>query len=76
MGKLKNNHGFTLVEILAVLIILGVLIGIVAPRIITFDKGVSDRKAAYETAAETRKDVYNQYLGIEPEETEDDISGE
>jgi len=65
--KLSNNKGFTLIELIAILLILGVLIGIVAPRMIGVDKTVEDRIKVVETAAETRKDIYNKYFGIEGE---------
>ena len=68
---LNNNLGFTLVELIAILLILGVLIGVIMPRFISFDDKVEANVNTYETNAQVRKDVYNQYFGIE-KETEDE----
>ena len=40
-----NNKGFTLIEILAVIIIIGILTAFVVPKIVTFDK-TADKIAA------------------------------
>jgi len=67
-----KNDGYTLIELLAVLIILGVLATFAVPKLITVDKTANEQKQTYQTNAETRKDIYNQYLGIEENEEEEE----
>jgi type II secretory pathway pseudopilin PulG len=67
MRKINNNLGFTLVELIAILLILGVLIGVLVPRYMSVDDHVETKVKTYETNAQVRKDVYNKYLGIEKE---------
>jgi len=68
--KLKNNKGFTLIELISVMLILGILAVIVVPKFIDFDKSSETNIKKYETNAEIRRDVYNKYLGIEKEDSE------
>ncbi len=63
LQKIRNNKGFSLIELLGVLIILGVLFALVVPHVIDFDsnaKGVSEN---YEGKAQERLDVFKQYGG-------------
>lgn len=62
--KKLNNKGFTLVELLAVIIILAIVVGITIPAVLTtVDKS---RNQAFETAADTAADwldrQYQSYL--------------
>ena len=51
MKRILNNKGFTLIEIMAVLIILGVILGIAVPKFISFDKTAEDTQIKYEENA-------------------------
>jgi prepilin-type N-terminal cleavage/methylation domain-containing protein len=43
MKFLKSNKGFTLIEIIAVLIILGTIFVVIVPRFIDFDSNANDQ---------------------------------
>lgn len=43
-GLIRNKHGFTLVEVLSVVLILGVLVGIAIPLIANAQKGTRDKQ--------------------------------
>lgn len=70
LQKIRNNKGFSLIELLGVLIILGVLFGLVVPHVINFDSSAKGVQEKYEGKAVERLDVYKQYGG------EDNLFGE
>ena len=55
--ELKNDKGFTIIEIMVVIVILGLLIGVVGPRLIgrTDDARVSTAKMQIESLASALK---------------------
>ena len=59
------QKGFTLIEILAVLIIISVLAIIIVPRCINFDSNAQKVEQEYEEAAQERKNLYDKLLDIE-----------
>ena len=61
------QRGFTIIECIAVLLILSVLAYFVVPRFIHFDRNAQAVEEQYKVSAEARKDIYNQYLGVENE---------
>jgi len=67
MRTLNNNLGFTLVELIAILLILGVLIGVLVPRYISFDDNAKTQIKTFETRAQDREDGIYKYFGIEKE---------
>lgn len=70
MKLLRNNKGFSLIELLGVLIILGVLFGLVIPRFISFDSNANKLRENYEMTAIERENVHKLYGG------EDSLIGE
>jgi type IV pilus assembly protein PilA len=43
MKFLKNQKGFTLIEMIAVLIIIGIIFAVIVPRFINFDSNAKDQ---------------------------------
>jgi len=66
MNRLKNNKGFTLIELIAVLIILSVMFAIIVPKFISFDKNAEEIQQNFKDKAIERRDVFKQYGGDEP----------
>ena len=63
---LTNNKGFTLIELIAVLIILAVMGAIIVPKFINFDKHAEQVQQTYEEKSIERRNVYQQYGGDNP----------
>ena len=53
--KRKNNKGFTLVEILVAVVIMGILTGVAVPAVTHFIE--RSRQKSYETMEESLKDA-------------------
>jgi type II secretory pathway pseudopilin PulG len=63
MKFLRNNKkGFSLIELLAILIILGTVFAFIIPRFIDFDSNAKAQEENYENKAMERHDVYDKYL--------------
>lgn len=62
MRLFRNNKGFTLIELMAVLIILGVIVGIAVPRLISFDKSAEGITTQYEDSAVRTKATTEYYM--------------
>lgn len=69
--KRLNKKGFTLIELIAVLLILGVLGTFVAKRYIGFSDSTKGNVEAVQTTAQSRKDGLYKYAGIEERSEED-----
>ena len=63
MKKLRNNKGFTLIEIIAVMLILAVLGAVLVPKFINFDSNADKQSEAYMDAAVERKAYAEYYDG-------------
>lgn len=68
---MMNKKGFTLIELIAVLLILGILATAVASRYIGFADNTNQQVEQTLKTAQDRKDGLYQYAGIE-ERTEQD----
>ena len=66
MNILKNNKGFTLIEIIAVLLIFGIMATVAVKKFIGFD--AKSRIDHVQTVAQDRKDKFYEYAGIEKSE--------
>ena len=62
-SKVSNQKGFTLIEIIAVLVILGILAAVAIPRFMDLTSVASD-KAAMQAVAEGKSRLSNQFAGI------------
>ncbi|MBB6542770.1 type II secretion system major pseudopilin GspG [Thalassotalea piscium] len=69
---MKKHHGFTMIELLIVIVILGLLASLVAPKFFnqlgTAERGVA---AAQMNAFETALDTYRLDMGSYPEKLEE-----
>jgi len=69
---MRKNHGFTMIELLIVIVILGLLASLVAPKFFsqldTAERGVA---AAQMNAFETALDTYRLDMGSYPAKLED-----
>jgi len=63
---LTNKKGFTLIELIAVLIILSVMFAIIVPKFISFDKNAEQIQQTYQDNSIERRNVFQQYGGDEP----------
>ncbi|WDE00516.1 type II secretion system major pseudopilin GspG [Thalassomonas actiniarum] len=74
---MRKNRGFTMIELLIVIVILGLLASLVAPKFFsqlsTAERGIA---AAQMNAFETALDTYRLDLGAYPAKLEDLRSGE
>ena len=59
-SKVSNQKGFTLIEIIAVLVILGILAAVAIPRFMDLTTVASD-KAAMQAVAEGKSRLSNQF---------------
>ena len=59
-SKVRNQKGFTLIEIIAVLVILGILAAVAIPRFMDLTTVASD-KAAMQAVAEGKSRLSNQF---------------
>lgn len=66
MKILTNNRGFTLIELIAVLIILSVMFAIIVPKFISFDDNAKQIQQNYQDKSIERRNVFQQYGGDEP----------
>jgi len=71
MKKLKNNKGFTFIELIAVMIIIAILSTVVIHKMGFFDKSAEEITTNFEDKANTRKDTYYKLLTIEERSEED-----
>ncbi|WP_407308269.1 type II secretion system protein [Desulfosporosinus sp. SB140] len=71
MNKLKNADGFTLLEVMAVVIIMGIIVAIIIPKL-TLSTANARRKADVATAHQIKAafDRYQVENGIYPKKTE------
>lgn len=60
---MRNQKGFTLIEIIAVLVILGILAAVAVPRFMNLTEEAS-RKAAMQAVAEGKSRLSNQFASI------------
>ena len=58
----KDNKGFSLIELLAILIILGTVFALVIPRFINLDSNAQKQEDNYEQKAMERHSVYDKYM--------------
>lgn len=59
MKRLRNDHGFTLIELMVVILILGLLVAYVGPRVLGFsDKAKIDTSRAQISGLETALKLY------------------
>jgi prepilin-type N-terminal cleavage/methylation domain-containing protein len=65
--NINNDKGFSLVEIISVLLILAVIFAFVIPRFLSVDKNAKIQEQKFEQKAVERKDFYNELLGLEKE---------
>ena len=63
---LTNNKGFTLIELIAVLIILAVMFAIIVPKFVGFDKHAEEIQQNYQDKSIERRNIFQQYGGDEP----------
>ena len=59
-SKVSNQKGFTLIEIIAVLVILGILAAVAVPRFMNLTEEAS-KKAAMQAVAEGKSRLSNQF---------------
>ncbi len=59
-----NKSGFTLIELIAVMLILGVLACVVIPRFISFDSNADAKVTGYQQTATDRYEMIRKY-GLE-----------
>jgi len=59
--------GFTLLELIATLLILAIVFTWAASKIINFDSGASEIKRGYIQNAQDRKAIYERYLNDDEE---------
>jgi len=59
-SKVRNQKGFTLIEIIAVLVILGILAAVAVPRFMNLTEEAS-KKAAMQAVAEGKSRLSNQF---------------
>lgn len=74
---LKNENGFTLIEIIAVLIILGILAAIAVPKFLDFQQSARDR-VAWNAIAAVKSQVlldYNSAVINNPAEAQSWVTG-
>ena len=62
-SKVSNQKGFTLIEIIAVLVILGILAAVAVPRFMNLTEEAS-RKAAMQAVAEGKSRLSNQFASF------------
>lgn len=65
MKLLRNNKGFTLIELISIMILLGVLIGIVVPRLISFDGHADAQVQHFQQTATDRYEGIRAYTDME-----------
>lgn len=75
MQYFRNNKGFTLVELIAILIIVGILGTFIAKKYIGFTINSGEQVEQLQQTAQDRKDGLYQYAGIE-ERTEEDAEND
>ena len=71
MKCIGNNKGFTFIEIIAVLIITGILATVVISKVGLFDKKAAKIVTTFDNGANTRKDAYYKLLDLENRSEED-----
>lgn len=59
---LKNEKGFSLIEMIAVLIILGTIFSLLIMRYVDFDSNTKKQVEHYESTSVERKTVYDKYM--------------
>jgi len=63
--KIKNNKGFTLIEIIAVLIIVSIISSVAIVKFVNVDKGVEKQVTNFEDKATERRNNAYKAFGIE-----------
>lgn len=65
MNTLRNQKGFTLIEFIAVMIILGIFCAFIIPRYMDFDGHADDKAQQYQHTATDRYEGIRKYTDME-----------